>query len=590
MRQAAPGRAFGRAMRLCFVFGLWIAVEATAAGDATPATGQAPPAAAALDRTLASLHGIVLNAATGGPVPRALVRIEGDAAAGALTDGEGRFEIPGVPVGPQAIEVLKPGFRDRPRGGAAGADAGASAAPAHNIMVAAQMGDLIFTLAPNCAIRGQIQLSTGDPAVEIEVSLVRRTIQDGRAVWEASGYTKSRSDGSFRFAGLGDGVYALYSQPVLDGDLESTPGPAGAGRHWGYASVFYPDARDPSGAAKISVANGEEAQVTLTLTREVFQPVTATAIQPQAAAESREGMNYSAVVMDGAGHQLPYGAQYDEGSHTIQALLPDGSYSLLVSTVQQGRPNRFRSLAAGPDSGMMAGVAEFSVAGHAVTNLRVPLVVPHAPPVETTVERSAQPTAGNEKGMVLVMLSQAGGWIDNGMVGTLASGSAPGPLEGTFALPGSYWVHTRVAQNGLCEASFTAGGANLAREPVIVALSGSTAPMELTLRDDCARLTLSLPDSLAAIAPGEESYYTVYVVPDFDFTGDLSPTTLRASTGGTVTLENLTPGSYRVYTFDGPLALEYRNPAALAALPTPGQAVTLAPGSTGNLVLEAPQP
>ena len=46
------------------------------------------------------VRGVVKNAATGQPVPRALVRIEGDAASGALTDGDVRFEISGVPVWP----------------------------------------------------------------------------------------------------------------------------------------------------------------------------------------------------------------------------------------------------------------------------------------------------------------------------------------------------------------------------------------------------------------------------------------------------------------------------------------------------------
>ena len=60
------------------------------------------------------MHGVVRNAATGAPLPRALVRIEGDSGIGVLTDGEGRFELPGVPIGPRIIRVRKPGFNDRP--------------------------------------------------------------------------------------------------------------------------------------------------------------------------------------------------------------------------------------------------------------------------------------------------------------------------------------------------------------------------------------------------------------------------------------------------------------------------------------------
>ncbi len=113
-------------------------------------------------------------------------------------------------------------------------------------------------------------------------------------------------------------------------------------------------------------------------------------------------------------------------------------------------------------------------------------------------------------------------------------------------------------------------------KPLVMGIAGTTAPLVLALRDDCAKLTLSLPGSVG-LAAGEERFYTVYAVPDFDSTEDVVPQTLRPSTGGKITLTGLTPGNYHVYTFDRPTALEYRNPAVLASLP--GQAVTLAPGA-----------
>ena len=77
----------------------------------------------------------------------------------------------------------------------------------------------------------------------------------------------------------------------------------------------------------------------------------------------------------------------------------------------------------------------------------------------------------------------------------------------------------------------------------------------------------------------------MYVVPDFDSTGDIEPLVLRPSTGGTTTINDLPPGNYHVYTFAGFAQFAYRN---REGLPISGQAITLAPGSTGNLVVEAP--
>jgi hypothetical protein len=94
---------------------------------------------------------------------------------------------------------------------------------------------------------------------------------------------------------------------------------------------------------------------------------------------------------------------------------------------------------------------------------------------------------------------------------------------------------------------------------------------------------------VAALTPGIEPVYIVYVVPDFDTTEQVQGATVRPTSGGVVTLEALTPGNYHVYTFASPRELEYRNPAALAQLPTGGQAVTLTPGGTENLLLEVPE-
>jgi hypothetical protein len=64
---------------------------------------------------------------------------------------------------------------------------------------------------------------------------------------------------------------------------------------------------------------------------------------------------------------------------------------------------------------------------------------------------------------------------------------------------------------------------------------------------------------------------------------------VHPSSGPTLTVPGLTPGSYHVYIFDSPVHLEYHNPAALAALPNPGQQVTITAGTTANLMLEAPE-
>ena len=91
---------------------LAIAAGCRGAGSAASESGrQANPSSAT------AVHGIVRNGASGDPLPRALVRINGDASTGVLTDGDGRFEIADVPDGPQEFTVVKPGFMDQVEAG-----------------------------------------------------------------------------------------------------------------------------------------------------------------------------------------------------------------------------------------------------------------------------------------------------------------------------------------------------------------------------------------------------------------------------------------------------------------------------------------
>ncbi len=594
-------------MSVVFIVGMLLVAEALSSAQEPQAAQPeqqeqqpvevAPPPVSAGPRT--TVHGLVRIGDSGEPLPRALVRISGDAATGALTDGDGRFEIPNVPVGPQEFEVVKPGYMDQ----AAGRD-GSSENPhsfAHNVIVVDGMPDIAFAMMRVNSIRGVLQLSTGEPAHAIQVTLLKRTIQDGRVVWQTAGANRANSEGVYRFGGLADGVYALYTDPTMESDAATDLVEPGRGRsveRGGYASVFYPDARDLAGSAKIRLAGGEQAEADMSLTLEPFHLVAASVGLPAGLSPDRAGSNVSFVVLDGGGHQLPYSAQYDANSHTMQTLLPDGAYSLVAIATRSrlpsssGGPSTFTA----PGGEVFTGQIDVSVSGRAVSNLRIPLAPARTSPVQVSVMRTGATSAQQgESGSttaardseVFITVSQTGAWISDGMVTSFAQGSSTGPLESAFVSPGAYWVHTNIAQKGLCESSFTGGGAGLAHEPLMLGSSGTTAPLSLTLRDDCASLTLSLPASMSVPAAGEEPFYTIYVVPDFESTVDVVPQTLRASSGARITFAGLAPGDYHVYAFNRPVALEYRNPAVLSGLH--GQAVMLGPGVERELVVEAGQ-
>jgi hypothetical protein len=105
------------------------------------------------------------------------------------------------------------------------------------------------------------------------------------------------------------------------------------------------------------------------------------------------------------------------------------------------------------------------------------------------------------------------------------------------------------------------------------------------LRTDCASLTLQMPATLPEESSGEGTAVYVYLVPEFSSVADILTSQLDQYGDRTEKLEHITPGTYRIFAFRTPHALEFRNPAALARMGT-GQEITLQPASSTTLVMQ----
>ena len=540
------------------------------------------------------VHGVVRNAATGEPLPRTLVQLGAENGPGALTDGDGRFEMSVPGTGQHMFQLTKPGFHDLPLSpSGSGALIETSMSIVHNVLVTEDMPALTFTMSPTNSIHGHIDLSTGELAQGIGVQLLRRIVQGGHAAWRMAANTRTNSDGAYRFAGLDDGDYAIATEPAKDNELANSPiAKESEGKvEWnGYAVTYYPDAREFSAAARLHLRGGESTQANLTLKLEPFHLVSAEILLPQAIKNNATGNALNCDLLDSEGHNSPYGGVIGATPNAFQATVPDGTYRIHASGYKaSGPPGARQSKLESPSSGQV----DVSVAGHAVTGIRLPLAAESSNPLQVMITHaSAQPrqNTGFGQAHVFVSVSQAGPGLTDGMSSQYAQGPIPGTLDTTNLLPGSYWVHTAIGVPGTCESSFTAGGANLGHEPLIIGPGGTSAPLALTFRDDCATLKLSLSPSFTPTTGGEEQAYSIYLVPDFDSTVDVQMLSLRPTDGGSITLDNLTPGSYHVYTFPAPVELEYHNPDALAALGNRGKAITLEPSSSNTITVEAPAP
>ncbi|MFI5105233.1 MAG: carboxypeptidase-like regulatory domain-containing protein, partial [Terriglobales bacterium] len=135
-RPLSPGRYRAALQRF-----LLVSVAALLLGGLL-CVAQQPPAGG---QNLTNLEGVVVNALTGKPVPRALVRMFGGVRRAVLTGDQGEFEFDGVPVGHTSLLVQKPGYSQE---GTSNFNSAAT------FEVTAGSGKTIIKLVPECVIAG----------------------------------------------------------------------------------------------------------------------------------------------------------------------------------------------------------------------------------------------------------------------------------------------------------------------------------------------------------------------------------------------------------------------------------------------------
>jgi hypothetical protein len=539
-----------------------------------------------------TVHGIVRNSATGEALAHALVST--DAAGielGALTDVQGRFEIANLPAGMAEFTVRKPGYRDPVPGGGKESVRSARLAPS--------MPDIILSLRPAATLEGQVQLSTGDPASNSIVDLLRRSVTHGRVQWETVNRYLTDDQGIYLFTGLEPGIYTLHSEPRLENaPTASVVDPAAARliHRNGYPCAYYPDARNLSGAAQIHIGPGENAHADITLSLQPFYPVTFTVQSPNGqsfvpdagASAARRKDPLSVEILDVENHHTGDLGRYDQETGTVQADLPDGVYTLRIFVNAE---TAGKAAMGDAHSGYLMGLGPFTVAGHALRNVPIALFAPtshllHVRRPANEVNSAGQPSPSVDSAVARVWLSPAADPLLNEKNEMNATREGD-EYELMFNPPSPQWLHTKVGY-GFCAGALAANGVNPAREPLVSNPAGSNPPLELQLRNDCAQLTLTFPAAANTESPGIVPRYSVYVVPEFETTEDAAEAMISAQQSGMTELKWLTPGHYRIYTFEEPVELPYRDPAAMAQLQLSGQAITLVPGEHAQIVLELP--
>jgi hypothetical protein len=531
-------------MRLCRVAPAillsWLIPLSIAKAQSTQGFGE--PAEGA-----SSVHGTVLNRITHEPISRALV-YSTDQQYATLTDDRGHFEFKFPAQEPEPQQYVVRGFRryppgDRPAEFQARKPGFLQSENTPFHWRAAQIqSEITIYLDPESLIIGYVNIPGSENDMRILLELYRREIREGQEHWAAVKSFTTWADGEFRFSDLSPGTYKLITHEQLERDaFTAIPG----GKLFGYPPVFYPGAPDFSAASPIQLAAGATFQANFSPTAREYYPMKIS-VGNAAAGQS---MNISVYPL---GHPGPgYSLGYNPAEQLIQGMLPDGNYTLQVNS--QGQPGS-------------SGILNFSVRGAPLEGPALNLV----PNASLTVnvreefssgqsvfdEDSEEPGQGTLSKLrrinVQVMLMPL---EDFGPT----QGGVSQPMEGVreHALvipnvsPGRYRV--RVEPGVGFAASVLSGGTDLLRQPLVVGMSGSSSPIEVTLRDDGAEVTGTVEGPAKKDrGPGQtldfSTQYHVYFVPVVGSTGQFRQTI--GGPDGAFTQQQLPPGAYRVLAFD----------------------------------------
>jgi hypothetical protein len=542
------------------------------------------------------LRGTVVNSLTHEPIGRALV-FSPDNRFAAMTDDRGRFEFTfapgerrqtgGVSSGSNfqaqstfpTAQMPQPGT-DRPGQLMARKNGFLPLPGRETVLVRPEQRELTISMMPEARVIGHVILPSADGSDSMQVELYRRQVREGREHWESAGTAMSRADGEFRFADLPAGSYKLFTHELMDRDpLTSDP----RGPLFGYPPIYYPAAADFATSAVIRLSPGETFQASLSPTKREYYRV------KLGIANGGPGLQEQIQVWPQGNEGPGYSLGYDYRDGSIRGMLPNGTYTLEVSTY-------------GPNA--MTGTSNITVAGTALAGPAITLVPSSSIAVRVREEfqrtqGAATMTVGDASGQMFTASARRPNYLQVSLVPAEEFGQKQGvslrppvgPEDDSLVLenvaPGRY--HVRVDTSIGFVSSTISGETDLQQHLLVVGPGAAPPPIEVTVRDDGAQVEGTIEgikndqDRGAEFFPPGQAQGSVYFVP-MGSGGPLKEAWVSAA--GKFQAEQLAPGTYRVLAFDRPQQdLEYASDEVMRRFDSKAQVISVVPGQKVQLRL-----
>jgi hypothetical protein len=483
-----------------------------------------------------SVAGQVINASTGAPVSRALVRLNDRAV---LTDNEGKFRFDQNTASSANVLVSKPGYY-----------AGTEFSEPGNLFLGSTQlaAPLELRLYPEALLTGTITGPDATPLSRISVSALRSVYDDAGHRWVGAGQSQTDSHGNFRI-------------PVQAGNyrLETRYSPQDRTTGQAVLPTAVPGESSSNTSQMIRVHGGEEQHFELRPAVSPIHAVTATTQPPSGRGLTR----ISARSSNGSALQVSPTMNGSSGEMKIQ--LPQGTYTLTARMMSDPEaPEQADTTVTVPDHDVSGVVLQF----FPVPAIPVELVVDGSSTSDTTPPNLAQ--------MGLILQSEQAD-PDRGD-SSIRLTTRRDQKYVLLAPPGSYQLAARNSGSWYVK-SASYGDADLLEQQLVVAPGAAGTPIRIVVSDETAGLQGTVKLN------GDPSACWIYLIPAS--AGVQTVYTTRSNSNGGYTFAHLPPGSYQAVAFERRHSADYRNPESLTPFSGQTHSVSINAGDKPTLNLDA---
>jgi hypothetical protein len=560
-----------------------------ASGSSTGALTDLPAQQPSKAEDLGSVAGQVSNANTGEPLGKAeltLRRTDMRPGMGGIpgsysgtTDSTGRFLIQKVEPGRYRLTARRNGYVAGEYGAADPSRAG------NPITVdrAQKLAAINVRLSPHGVITGRITDPDGDAMLGVQVQAYRYRYVQGRRQLAAQAGASTNDLGEYRIYGLPPGKYYLAASYRAAGQ-GGGPGGGQGGRGGmgpggqaqsadaaeGWAPSYYPGVYDPGSASVLDVLAGSElSHINLRLAKVRTYRVRGQVTSDVAA--GGRGMSVSLTSRSEIARDAARNARVDQqGAFEISNVLP-GIYTLTASSMGSGNSAYARR--------------EVAVSGSDVDGIKLRIPAPVEISGNVTFEdASGAPTlTGMQVRLQLRDAAGSGPALRTGGgpggAGSAANAVARVSSDGSFKLtnvvPDAYLVSVSNTPQGYYVKSVRVGRADALASGFEI--SGATSiQVELHANAGTVSGLVLNPETVKAAVSA-----TVALVPQEPERAGLSAFYKTGSTDqyGQFTMQNVSPGEYKLFAWDVVESGAYMDPEFIRPLASQGQSVSIREGS-----------